>query len=33
MEMSRDDIMGSHKVADIIPLDEDGKTEIYLGVC
>jgi hypothetical protein len=29
-EMSRDDITGSSKVASIILLDKDSKTEIYL---
>jgi hypothetical protein len=33
IEISRDDIRGSHKVASIIPLNNDSKTEIYLGAC
>jgi hypothetical protein len=32
-EMSRSEITGSHRVADIIPLNKDRKTEVYLGVC
>jgi hypothetical protein len=30
-EMTRDEIMGSHRVAGIIPLYKDRK--IYLGAC
>jgi hypothetical protein len=33
IEISRDEITGSHRVASIIPLNNDRKTEIYLGVC
>jgi hypothetical protein len=32
MEISREDITRSYKVADIIPLDKDLKKEIYLVV-
>jgi hypothetical protein len=31
--MFRNDITGSHKVAEIISLDKDRKTGIYLGAC
>jgi hypothetical protein len=33
IEISRGEITGSHRVASIIPLDKDRKTEIYFEVC
>jgi hypothetical protein len=33
LEITGDDKMRSHSVADMIPLDEDRERAIYLGVC
>jgi hypothetical protein len=33
IEISRNDITGSYRMASIIPLDKNRKKEIYLRVC
>jgi hypothetical protein len=33
IEIFREEITGSHKVPNIIPLNKDRKKEIHLGVC